>query len=198
MNIFEFQTVQTSVFKNIFEALKDIVRELNLVVSPDGIKAIAVNETHTVLSSLSLPRENFESYECIETINIGLDLDYFYKIIKTISNSDILTLFVLEEDRNTLGIKVSNPDLNTFTNYKLRLMDVSVSNINIPTVEFDTEVSLYSSQFQKIIKEMNGLAKCVEIKAVGNELMFSCKGLFSERDTVIMENEKGLKIQKPF
>ena len=106
-------------------------------------------------------------------------------------------LFVLEEDRSNLGIKVSNPDLNTFTNYTLHLMDISVNNITIPMVDFDTEISLYSNQFQRIIKEMNGLAKCVEIKAVKNQIIFHCKGLFSERETVIMENEKGLKINKP-
>lgn len=197
MNILELQTIQTSVFKNMFEALKDIFREINLVADVDGIYAQSINDTHTVLTKLNLPKDKFESYHCREKLHLGLDMDYFYKIIKTISNNDILSLFVHEERRNELGIKVSNPDLNTMTTYKLKLMDIPISTITLPHVDFETEVSLYSTQFQKIIKEMNTLAQCVEISAIGNEIIFNCKGLFTERETVIRENERGLKIIKP-
>jgi proliferating cell nuclear antigen PCNA len=197
MNLMNIQTVQTSVFKNMFEALKDIFREINLIVDVDGISAQSINDTHTVLTKVDLPRDRFESYECRERMYLGLDMDHFYKIIKTISNSEILTLFVLEERRNELGIRVMNPDLNTITTYKLKLMDISVNNIDLPHVDFETEISLYSVQFQKLIKEMNTIAKCVEIRAIGDEVIFSCKGLFTERETIIKENEKGMKICKP-
>ncbi len=197
MNLINIQTVQTSVFKNMFEALKDIFREINLIVDKDGISAQSINDTHTVLTKINLPKEKFEFYECRRKVYLGLDMDHFYKIIKTISNSDILTLFVLEEKINELGIRVTNPELNTVTTYKLKLMDINVETINVPQVDFETEISLYSIQFQKLIKEMNTIATCVEIKAIEDEILFSCKGLFTERETIIKENEKGMKITKP-
>lgn len=196
MLLLNIQTIQTSVIKNLIEALKDIIIEINLVATKTGIKAIAVNNTKTVLAELKLRADKFEKYECTEKLVIGLDMIHLYKIIKTMSNSDILSLYVNEEQRNVLGIMINNPDVNTMTNYKLKLLDLPENKFSIPLVEHDLVVSLHSSQFQKIIKEMNGIAKTVEIRAIGDEFIFSCSGLFTERETIIKENENGMTFEK--
>ena len=112
------------------------------------------------------------------------------------SNSDLLSLYVKEDTTNVLGIMINNPDMNTMTNYKLKLLDLPENNITIPPVEHDMIVSMQSTQFQKIIKEMNGIAKTVEIRSIGDEFIFSCSGLFTERETIIKENENGMNFEK--
>ena len=36
-----------------------------------------------------------------------------------------------------------------------------------------------SADFQKIIRDLNGISDRIEIKSVGNELIFSCEGIFA-------------------
>lgn len=196
MYVLNLQTIQTSVIKSLIEALKDIILEINLIANASGITAVAINNTKTVLARLSLDANKFEKYECHEKLILGLDMMQFFKIIKTMSNNDILSLYVTEEQKTVLGVNIKNPDLNTMTNYKLKLLDLTENIFSIPPIDHDMVVSIYALHFQKIIKEMNGMAKTVEIRGTKDELIFSCSGLFTERETVIKENENGMSIEK--
>ena len=53
-NLFEIKTVQSGAFRTLIEALKEILTEANLEFDPQGIKVMAVDETHTVLVYLRL------------------------------------------------------------------------------------------------------------------------------------------------
>jgi hypothetical protein len=46
-NLFEIKTVQSSAFRTLIEALKEILTEANLEFDQHGIKIAAVDETHT-------------------------------------------------------------------------------------------------------------------------------------------------------
>ena len=48
-NLFEIKTVQSGAFRTLIEALKEILTEANLEFDSNGIKIMAVDETHTVL-----------------------------------------------------------------------------------------------------------------------------------------------------
>ena len=48
-NLFEIKTVQSGAFRTLIEALKEILTEANLEFDSQGIKIMAVDETHTVL-----------------------------------------------------------------------------------------------------------------------------------------------------
>ena len=53
-NLFEIKTMQSSVIRTLVEALKEILTEANLEFDSNGIKIIAMDETHTVLVYLQL------------------------------------------------------------------------------------------------------------------------------------------------
>ena len=57
--------------------------------------------------------ENFDFYECKEQCIIGVNMTNMYKLIKTMGNSDILTLFLENNNKNTLGIQINNKEKNS-------------------------------------------------------------------------------------
>jgi proliferating cell nuclear antigen len=63
-NLFEIKTVQSGAFRTLIEALKEILTEANLEFDSQGIKIMAVDETHTVLVYLRLHSDRFETYYC--------------------------------------------------------------------------------------------------------------------------------------
>ena len=73
-----------------------------------------------------------------------------YKLIKTMSNNDTLTLFMEKNNENELGIKIMNEEKNSQTTYKLNLLDIDEPAIDIPPAEFDTELTFPSNDFQKL------------------------------------------------
>jgi len=47
-------------------------------------------------------------------------------------------------------------------------------------VEYSTIINLPTADFQKIVRDLNALTDRVEIKSVGDDLIFSCMGTFAK------------------
>ena len=164
--VFDIKTIQSSAIKCMVEALKELLTDTVLEINDTGIKIVAMDNSHVILVHLKLQAEKFEYFKCNRPISIGINMLNFYKIIKTINNNDILTLFVYENDLNHLGIRLENAEKNTRTTYKINLLDLNNESFEIPEVTFNSVITLPSNDFQKIIRDMNNLAEFVEIKNV--------------------------------
>ena len=123
-NIFEAKTVQTSVVRYLFEAIKEIISDGNIILDKTGLKISTMDSSQTLLVYLKLSNEKFEYYKCDERLIIGVNMLNLFKIIKTVTHNDTLTLYIEESDINKLCIRISNEEKNDSTTFKLKLMDL--------------------------------------------------------------------------
>ena len=119
-----------------------------------------------------------------------------FKLIKTMNNNDTLTLFIEKDNPNRLGIKINNIEKNTQTLFKMNLLDISEDELSIPPAKFETELTLPSSDFQKIIRDMTNIGSNIEIKSVGTSLILNCDGDFANQETILSETQNGLNFSK--
>jgi len=198
-NLFEIRTVQAGAVRTLIEALKEILTEANLEFDSQGIKVMAVDETHTVLVYLRLHADRFETYYCPAKHVLGVNMIYLFKLIKTMGNNDNLTLYLPASNPNKLGIRMENSEKSTVTNYFLKLFDTDVEDIQIPSLNFTSIIHMPSTDLQKICRDMNALGEKldVEITSSASDLMFKCIGDFAEQETVISENStSNMKVHK--
>tara|TARA_B100001248_G_C27328088_1_gene430026 strand:- start:79 stop:867 length:789 start_codon:yes stop_codon:yes gene_type:complete len=195
-NILEIKTVQASAFRILIEALKEILTDANFECDETGIKMIAMDSSRTVLVHLKLQADKFESYVCKEKKVLGISMINFFRVIKTMNNNDTLTLFLEKEKDSVLGIKIENSDKNTTSTFHLNLMDLHIDNIQIPSVEFESVITMPSTDFQKTIRDMHNYADLIDIKSVEDHLIFSCKGDFCSQETIIGETQAGMNFAK--
>jgi proliferating cell nuclear antigen len=199
-NLFEIKTVQSGAFRTLIEALKEILTEANLEFDSNGIKVMAVDETHTVLVYLRLHADRFETYYCPAKHVLGVNMIYFFKLIKTMGNNDNLTLYLPASNPNKMGIRMENSEKSTVTNYFLKLFDTDVEDIQIPSLNFTRIIHMPSLDLQKICRDMNALGEKldVEITSSGSDLIFKCIGDFAEQETIISENtNSAMKVHTP-
>ncbi len=187
MKVLELKTVQTNAFKTLIEALKEILTDANMRFTQEGLKIVAMNNPNTVLVNLKLKAENFEYFYCKSDLIVGVSMLNFYKLIKTITNNDTLSLIIDDDNINFLEIKIDNSERNASTIYKLNLMDLDVVDIDIPPQKFDDIITISSQFFQKLCRDMINLAENVEIKSVGGQLIFKCVSDFATQETIIEE-----------
>ena len=192
----EIKTVQSAAFRVLTEALKEILTDANFEIDSTGIKVMAMDSSHTVLVHLKLNADNFEHYQCDSKKILGINMLNFFKLIKTMGNSDTLSLYLERDNESVLGIKIENSEKNTTTTYTLNLMDLHEENIQIPPAKFDSVITMPSVDFQKICRDMHNLAELLEIKSTENQLIFSCKGHFASQETSIGETNSGLSFVK--
>ena len=190
--LFELKTVQSSAFRVLVEALKEILTDANIELDEHGLKVMAMDPTHTVLVHLKLDSNKFEKYYCANKLTIGVSMLCLFKLIKTMNNNDTLSLYIEKDDTNRLGIRIENGEKNSVTKYKLNLMDLPEEKIDIPPASFESVLTMPSNDFQKSCRDMAQIADNMEIKSVGNQLIFSCKGEFATQDTIIGETHTGM------
>ena len=196
-NLFEIRTVQSSAFRTLIEALKEILTEANLEFDPTGIKVIDVDETHTVLTYLRLYSERFEYFYCPVKYVLGINMIYLFKLIKTLSNNDSLTLFLPANNQNKLGIRAENAEKGTTNTWMMKLFDTNVENIEFPNISFTSIIHMPSTDFQKICRDFNALAEKLEITSSNSDLIFRCVGDFVDGETVIMSNnQSGIEVKR--
>jgi proliferating cell nuclear antigen len=189
-NLFEIRTVQSAAFRTLIEALKEILTEANLEFDSTGIKVIDVDETHTVLTYLRLHADRFEYFYCPAKYILGINMIYLFKLIKTLNNTDSLTLFLPANNPNKLGIRAENADKGTTNTWMMKLFDTNVENIEFPNISFTSIIHMPSLDFQKICRDFHNLAEKLEITSSNSDLIFRCMGDFVDGETVIMSNNQ--------
>ena len=58
-----------------------------------------------------------------------------FKLLRTLTNNDALTLFIEEDNINQLGIRIENGEKNTLTTYYLNLIEVDETSYQIPPAQ---------------------------------------------------------------
>ena len=79
-------------------------------------------------------------------------------------------------------------------------MDLETDEISIPPVLFESVITMPSTDFQKIIRDMHNYADYIDIKSVEDHLFFLVVKEISVQETVIGETQEGMSFvqnQKP-
>ena len=194
--LFNVKTVQSGAFRILIEALKEILTDTNLIFDKSGIKLVATDNSQIVLVHMKLMAENFEYFYCEDKTRIGINMMNLFKLIKIMNNNETLSLFVEKADKNRLGIKINNNEKKTQTLFKMNLLDIAEDELNIPPAKFESELTLPSVDFQKIIRDMANIGENVEIKSVKTSLLLNCIGDFASQETILLETQEGLNFSK--
>ena len=198
-NVLTIKTVQIAPFRTLMTALKDILLETNISFQHDGIRIINMDKSHTILVHLYLAASNFEFYECKkEKIIIGVNMFHLFKLINSIDNDDTLTIYIENNDYydgivSHLALRFENGNIKQCKTQKLKLIEPEQDELEVPDVKFSSIINLPSQDFQKIIRDLSCISDKLEIKSVGNELIFKCQGQFASAEIHRAEADESMK-----
>ncbi len=198
-NVLTIKTVQIAPFRTLMTALKDILLETNITFEPDGMRIINMDKSHTILVHLFLEAKNFEFYECKkDKIIIGVNMFHLFKLINTIENDETLTIYIENSDYidgivSYLSLKYENGEIKQCKTQKLRLIEPDPEELEYPDVTFSSVINLPSADFQKIIRDLSCISDKLEIKSVGNELIFKCSGQFASAEIHRAESDGSME-----
>lgn len=177
------QTIQASALRTIFEVLKDIINDVNVYFTAQGIKVVSLDTAHVTLINMFLPAENFEEYSCETDIIAGINLSNMYKLLKSVTNNDSLRMKI--DDHDILEIEIENTVKHSVTKFRLKLLDINEDDLSVPDIDMDLVTTLPSVDFQRIARDMANLATDISIVRRGHLLELSCEGDFADQKTII-------------
>ena len=177
-------TIQASAFKSTFEVLKDILNDVNIYFRPDGMYVVTLDSARTSLVDMHLPADNFEEYRCDqEEIIAGINISNTFKLLKTITNNDVLKMSI--RSKEFLDIEIISETKKTTSKFQLKLLDINESRIEVPDVEMTTVTTLPSADFQRLCRDMSNIGTDIEITRNSGLINFRCEGDFANQETII-------------
>jgi len=184
-NIIYIKTVQSNAIRILCEALKDILTDVNVQISPEGMKIISMDGSKVAVIHLNLEASKFETFICNKTLNAGINMSSLHKIIKSIKNNDIISFFITEDDCNKLKIKIENKDKKTVILTVLKLLDINEDILEIPNILFNEVITMPSNDFQSYIRELSIICNKVKIESSNGKFTLSGDGDFAETEITV-------------
>ncbi len=190
--------------KTLTEVLSNVLTETTWVfTAPDpkdpekfaGLEIATADTSRTIFIRVQLAAKEFEPYFCkYDKLELGVSLINLYKLLKSVDKDDTMSLYVEENDRQNLIIEIENQEKKSKTFYKLKLMDLDQQPKKTAKIEYDIKITMPSTEFHKLCREMNNIAEYVDIKCTSKNIIFTCKGDCAERSTIFKSEEGGLNI----
>jgi proliferating cell nuclear antigen len=162
------------VIRILSEAWREILEDGNLECDETGIRINCIDNTRTVFVQCELT--NFETYHCPEKLYIGVNMSKFAKIIKMISNTETIGMYVDEKSPDSLQIVYQDRDMKKISHTELAMLDLDTQSYVLPPVNFQSVITMPSQEFQQIIRNLSSISTEVEITKVGTQLTFSTTG----------------------
>ena len=157
MPIFKCKTSEAYSIKILSELLTNNIKTGYFAIDENGINLRIMDHPQMTLIDLSLSSENFSSYKFQSTdkekLCIGLNLNHFHKILKSIKKKDSLQMNIDTETSDELQIKtIPKENTRTTTSY-IKILNIQVLDIEVPT-GYGRPVIVNSSEFQKMCKDI--------------------------------------------
>jgi proliferating cell nuclear antigen len=163
---------ESLLMKKLIESIKDIVSEINLEVTPTGINLQAMDASHVALVTVNLSCEGFEDYRCDKVLTLGINVQSLWKLMKCGGNEDYLT-FKADLDPSFLNITFENKKMKKNCNFNLGLINIESEHLGIPETSYGSMISMSSSEFNRVTKELYQLSETVNIETNKSFVTFS-------------------------
>lgn len=194
--LFLAKTVQASCVRQLCDVLDKIIRDTNLLVSPDGIKIASMDSSKVCLVHLALLPRKFETFQCTKPQTLGVNMQDLSKLLKSATHNDTVMLYVLKKSDDIMWIQIDNSEKQHSVQNFIRLLDINEKVCGFRDVDFSYIITLPSAQLQRICREQNALAKEVTIISKPNELIFKCEGDRAGQTVVIGQTFNGMSMPK--
>jgi proliferating cell nuclear antigen len=173
--MFEARLIQGALFKKIIESIRELVKDANIDCSESGLSMQAMDSSHVALVALVLRSDGFDHYRCDRALSLGLQLESLGKVLRCAGSDDILTIKA-EDAGEKLTLIFESESQDRISDFELGLMDIDSEHLGIPEQEYTATVKMPSSEFQRIIRDLQILGDTCTVSVTKEGVKFSTGG----------------------
>lgn len=182
---FKIKMENPKMLKSLVETLSGIIDETIFKITPNEFSLKAMDPSRICIFQVNIEKENFENFKCDKTVEIGLNLVDFNKILKRISNNDTITI---ENDNQNQKIKIkSKSDARSRTkSFSLSIIDLEIKEIpieNLKNMEYPSYWKMNPDFLLEAIKDAEIYSESIIIQnTIHDNLIFKTTGMIGEME----------------
>lgn len=192
---FYMHSVQSHAIRCTIESLKDVLLEVPIKINDQGLKICTLDFSRTAVVFLKIEADKCETFHCPEPLTIGIGVAALFKLIKSASMNDMITLYVLKDSPEHLQIAIDCRERCMFIESKLHTLDLDDDSISIPRIDFGTIILFPSSEFQKNIRDLASIGDYVDITVENGTFAMTSVGDQASQKLVFSERPNGMSFQ---
>lgn len=151
-----------------------------------------MDTSHVALVSLYLNMDGFAHYRADQSQVIGVSVQNLAKVMRLAGNDDQITLQA-DNDPSHLKITFYNSTTERTTTFQLNLITLDSEHLAIPETEYSSVVTLNSSEFSKICKELYTISEAVTLTTNPEFVQFSVEGDIASGCVKLCQNDSDKK-----
>jgi proliferating cell nuclear antigen PCNA len=189
--IFRVKSDQAYIFKILAELIANNIKTGCFEIDEKGISLRMMDHHKKVLIDFQLNAENFNLYKFdSKKMFLGINLNHFYKMLRSTKKKDALELYIDDEHPNDLAIKVTPKDNNRITISTVKIQQIQNLDIELPVIN-SKPINIPSSEYQKMIKELGHIGNIIKVTSKTYSINFStsASGVYG-RDVKFGENSE--------
>ncbi|GAQ81263.1 DNA polymerase delta processivity factor [Klebsormidium nitens] len=143
--------------------------------------------SHVALISMELKCDGFDHFRCDRNLVLGININNMSKMLKCAGNDDIITLKA-EDEADIITFMFESPDQEKVADFEMKLMDIDAEELGIPETEYEAMVTMPSSEFQRICRDLASIGDTVVIGVTKEGISFSTGGDIGKANVVCRQS----------
>jgi proliferating cell nuclear antigen len=146
--------------------------------SNGGIRILELDEHQTLLIYVKLNADKFvDFYVKYPIYSVGIDLKPLQQHLKSVNKDSLLTIYVDKDDEQNIVVQSKNESKPSTTTYTQKILDLDDRSKKLPKQSnFEILVTMETSEFHTLCREMHGFSDYIEITCTAKEISFKCRG----------------------
>ena len=157
-------------FSEIIGIISELVLEVRLKVSKEGLSLIAIDPANVAMVSFKLPNTAFSEIEVENKEVLGVSLESLKAVLRRVKAGSVL---VITKEENELKLLIKDRVTKEFN---LALIDVEGEEKEIPNLEFKSKIEMSSLDFSETIEDCAVVADSCSFISESNKFLIQARG----------------------
>ncbi|GLB39354.1 hypothetical protein LshimejAT787_0605160 [Lyophyllum shimeji] len=184
----EAKLSEAGTLKKLLDAIKELVTDANFECNEEGITLQAMDNSHVALVSVLLEATGFKRYRCDRPMPLGVNLTSLTKVLRCAKDDDECTIKAADE-ADVLNLVYEAKTSDRIAEYDMKLMDIDSDTLGIPDTEYDARVTMPSSEFTRIVRDLSLLGESVRIEVSKEGVRFASDGEAANGSVLLRQSD---------
>ncbi len=158
------------IFSEIISIISELVLEVRIKISKQGITIIAIDPANVAMVSFKLPSTAFAQFDVENQEVLGVSLESLKAVLRRCSMKSVL---VITREENTLRLQIKDKINREFN---LALIEIEEEEKKIPSLEFSSRIEMASIDFAEAIEDCSVVADSCSFSSHLDRFIIEGKG----------------------
>ena len=166
-------TDKTSKFITIMKNMKSLVPEVNMHIVSSGIFIQGLDSSNVGLFELKLDKGWFDGWKGKDEMEyiIGLNCEVLSLIMNCYTTGQYIEFSYMENSSDELIIKFEGENHHDKM-FEVKLMDIDQQLLEIPSTEYDADITMKSSEFNTLMAEASLFGDTLRVELGSDENIY--------------------------